>query len=368
MPITIFLCGDVMTGRGIDQILPHPVDPILYEPAIRDARSYVRGAEEVSGPIASPVDFDYIWGDALEVLGRIRPAVRLINLETSVTTSEDYWPGKGINYRMHPANIGCLTTAGVDCCSLANNHVIDWGHAGLVETLQTLQEAGIKTAGAGADVSNAAAPAALDVGEGRRVLVFAYASPTSGVPPEWAAAPGRPGVNLLAELSTSAVHEVAAAVERHAREGDIVVVSIHWGSNWGYDIPPEQVAFAHGLIDEAGVDIVHGHSSHHVKGIDVYNNRLILYGCGDFLNDYEGIGGREWYRADLALMYFPTVDAASGALIGLRLAPMRIRRFRLNHADRSDAGWLRDLLNRENLGRDARVHLRHDGVLGVDWS
>ncbi len=367
MPITIFLCGDVMTGRGIDQVLPHPVDPILYEPAIRDARSYVRGAEELSGPIASPVGFDYIWGDALEVLGRVRPAVRLINLETSVTTSADYWPGKGINYRMHPANIGCLASAGIDCCSLANNHVMDWGYAGLVETLQILEEAGIKSAGAGVDASNAAEPAVLEVGAGRRVLVFAYASPTSGVPPEWAAAPERPGVNLLAELSASVVHEVAATVERHDCEGSVVVVSIHWGGNWGYDIPQEQIDFAHGLIDEAGVDIVHGHSSHHVKGIEVYKDRLILYGCGDFLNDYEGIGGREWYRPDLGLMYIPTVDAASGALLGLRLAPMRIRHFRLNHADRSDADWLRSLLERENFGHDARVRIDDDGMLTMEW-
>ena len=367
MPVTIFLCGDVMTGRGIDQILPHPVDPILYEPSIRDARAYVRLAEEQAGRIAAPVAFDYIWGEALEVLERVRPAARLINLETSVTTSRDSWEGKGIHYRMHPANLRCLTSAGIDCCSLANNHALDWGYAGLLETLRTLEGAGIKAVGAGRSARQAAEPVALDAGEGRRVLVFAYGSPTSGVPPEWAATPARPGVNFLPELSGAAVREVAATVGRHARDGDVIIISVHWGGNWGYTIPREQVEFAHGLIDQAGVDIVHGHSSHHIKGLEIYEGRLILYGCGDFLNDYEGIGSRDGYRPDLALMFLPTVEAATGALIGLRLAPMRIRHFRLSHAARGDAAWLRAILNRESRGVGVRVRLGDDGMLAVHW-
>lgn len=68
---------------------------------------------------------------------RAAPDFRIINLETSITTSED-WAPKDIHYRMHPANIPCLTVAKVDCCVLANNHVLDWGRSGLVETLETL--------------------------------------------------------------------------------------------------------------------------------------------------------------------------------------------------------------------------------------
>jgi poly-gamma-glutamate synthesis protein (capsule biosynthesis protein) len=115
------------------------------------------------------------------------------------------------------------------------------------------------------------------------------------------------------------------------------------------------------------VDIVHGHSSHHIRGLEIYEGRLILYGCGDFLNDYEGIGGYDGYRPDLALMFLPTVEAATGALIGLRLAPMRIRQFRLSHAARGDAAWLRDILNRESRGVGVRVRLRDDGMLAAHW-
>ncbi len=135
--ITLFLCGDVMTGRGIDQIMPHSSDPVLHEPYVKDARRYVELTERISGPIPRAVDPSYIWGDALDELKRAEPDLRIINLETSITGSDDYWKGKEVLYRMHPENIDCLTRAGIDACSLANNHVLDWGYAGLQETLET---------------------------------------------------------------------------------------------------------------------------------------------------------------------------------------------------------------------------------------
>jgi poly-gamma-glutamate synthesis protein (capsule biosynthesis protein) len=361
------MSGDVMTGRGIDQVLPHPGDPRLHESYVKDARDYVALAEKAHGPIDKPVDFDYIWGDALEELERLQPDVRIINLETSVTGSDDHWPGKGIHYRMSPQNVPCLTAARIDCCALANNHVLDWGYAGLAETLEALREAEIHTAGAGQDLREAEAPAALAVEGKGRVLVYSYGSPTSGVPVGWGAAQERAGVSLLEDLGDPAVQRVKRSVEAAERPGDVVVVSIHWGGNWGYEVPPEQVTFAHRLIDEAGVDVVHGHSSHHVKGIEVYRGRLVLYGCGDFLNDYEGIRGYEQFRGDLALMYFATVDASTGALVRLRMTPMQTRHLRANRASKADVLWLRDVLNREGEPFGTWVELGQNDTLTLRW-
>src|SRR5262245_28695327 len=109
-PVSLFLFGDVMTGRCINQVLLHPVHPVLYESCVRDARQYIELAETAHGPIPRSVSFDYIWGDALEEFERARTDSRIVNLETSITTSEEACP-KGINYRMHPANIGCITAA-----------------------------------------------------------------------------------------------------------------------------------------------------------------------------------------------------------------------------------------------------------------
>jgi len=156
--VTLFLCGDVMTGRGIDQVLAHPGKPHLHEQYVRSALDYVSIAERASGPIERPVTPEYIWGDALAELERVRPDARIVNLETAVTTAEDAWPGKAVHYRMHSANVSCLTAARIDCCVLANNHVLDWGYDGLAETLATLRTAGIRTVGAGRDATEAAAP------------------------------------------------------------------------------------------------------------------------------------------------------------------------------------------------------------------
>ncbi|MGZ8174236.1 MULTISPECIES: CapA family protein [Methylobacter] len=353
--ITLFLCGDVMTGRGIDQVLPYPSNPQIYEPYMTSAKGYVRIAEEVNGPIPKPVDFAYIWGDALEELRRINPDARIINLETAVTSSPEFWAGKGINYRMQPKNIPCITAAKIDCCVLSNNHVLDWGYAGLKETLTMLTGTNLKTAGAGRNLSEAEAPAIIEVAGKGRVLVFGFGDESSGIPWLWGARRDRPGVNLLSDLSGDTVRRIAKRISGLKQKGDWVVASIHWGGNWGYEVLSAQREFAHRLIDQALVDVVHGHSSHHPKGVEVYKGKPILFGCGDFLNDYEGISGYEDFRGDLALMYFVTLDLATGMLVSLIMTPLQIRRFRLNYAHPDDVHWLQQILDRECRSLGARI-------------
>ncbi len=363
--VTVFLCGDVMTGRGIDQILPHPSDPQIYETFVSDARTYIELAEDVNGPIPRPVDPSYIWGDALAELQQVAPDARIVNLETSVTVSDEPWP-KRINYRMHPANVGCLAAAGVDVCVLANNHVLDYGYSGLVETLETLHRAGLKPTGAGRILPEARRPAVVDLAVDFRVVVHGLGTESSGIPPSWAVAEDRPGVDVLFDLSEETVAAIEERVRAVKRSQDVTIASIHWGTNWGYEVPYERVRFAHQLID-SGVDIVHGHSSHHPRPIEVYRNRLILYGCGDFINDYEGIRGYERYRADLVLMYFATLNPASGDLVQLRMIPMQTRKMRLNRAAPRDVEWLIDRLSRISIDFESWVEQAEDGSLLLRW-
>lgn len=206
-----------------------------------------------------------------------------------------------------------------------------------------------------------------------RLLVWAVGHHSSGIPEEWAAGPGQPGV-ALTELTGGGAERITARVRAAKRPGDVVVVSIHWGSNWGFEVPSEQRRFAHALIDggervcfgrgrarvltgllcppavlrlwsacgegwysqrpqpscpvlpvcgsvvislsnngghapllclPAGVDVVHGHSSHHLKGAELYRGRLVAYGCGDLISDYEGIrvGHREGMQG-LPLLHY----------------------------------------------------------------
>jgi len=362
--VTIMLAGDVMLGRGIDQILPTPSPPQLFEPSVGSALGYVALAERASGPIPRRVPFDYVWGDALAELAQCAPAVRIVNLETAVTRSDRPEP-KAINYRMHPSNLPCVAAASIDCCVLANNHVLDWSMEGLVETLAVLSAAGIGHAGAGLDAEAAAAPAALDLPGGKRLLVYAAASDSSGVSPSWAAAPGRPGVNFLDERDEQAIGPLARRIARDRRDGDIVLFSIHWGPNWGYDVGPGARRFAHRLIEEAGVDVVHGHSSHHPKAIELHRGRPILYGCGDLINDYEGIGGEAEFRPDLSLIYLLGIGS-DGRCASIEMLPFRIVRFQLSRASPEEAGWLKERLGREYraFGLGLEVAVRTDAAGG----
>jgi poly-gamma-glutamate synthesis protein (capsule biosynthesis protein) len=296
------------------------------------------------------------------------PDVRLINLETAVTRSEDHWPGKSINYRMHPDNIGVLTAAGINAVSLANNHILDWGYAGLEETVRTLEKTGLFHAGAGRNRSEAEAPIVLDLGAKGRVLVFSFGTESSGVPPIWAATDDRAGVNRLPDLSVKTVSSIGKLIRQAKRPADIGIISIHWGPNWGYDVSTDEQRFSRSLIDEASADVIHGHSSHHAKGIEVYRNRLILYGCGDFLNDYEGISGNEAYRGDLGLMYFARVDPVTGGLLSLNMTPMQVRHFRVNRASPVDTAWLAGVLSREGKKFGTSVDVVGGNRLRLKWS
>ena len=160
---------------------------------------------------------------------------------------------------------------------------------------------------------------------------------------------------------------LAAGIGHHRRPGDLVIASIHWGGNWGYEVTAQQREFAHVVID-GGIDLVHGHSSHHAKGIEVYRNKLILYGCGDFINDYEGISGYEAFRGDLAVMYLPRLRQSDGHLLSLKMVAMRIARFRLNRPSSSDAGWLFRTLARESGRLGTAIALQEDGSFMIRGS
>jgi poly-gamma-glutamate synthesis protein (capsule biosynthesis protein) len=359
-PFTILLAGDVMTGRGVDQIMPHPSSPELRERWADAATDYVELAARAHGPIPAPVDPSYVWGDALGVLQREQPVASIVNLETSITVSDDFWPGKAIHYRMHPDNVACLRAAHIDVCVLANNHVLDFGVRGLLETLDVLRDAGIDGVGAGRDLPQACRPARVDLGHGASLWVLAFGSTSSGIPREWAATRSRPGIRLLDDLSTRTADEIITQARTSRGPGDLVIASIHWGSNWGYDVGPEQVAFAHRLVD-GGIDLVHGHSSHHVRPIEVHRGRLVLYGCGDLVSDYEGIRGHEQWRSDIGAMHLATISPAGPSR--LRMIPTRMRRMQLARAEPADATWLRDTVNAISRRFGARFELAEDGAL-----
>ena len=196
------------------------------------------------------------------------------------------------------------------------------------------------------------------------MLVFGFALESSGVPRDWASESGR-GVFLVSGLSTESVRELAALVSAFKQPGDLAIASLHWGANWGYRILARERSFAHALIDDAQIDLLHGHSSHHPKAIECYRRKLILYGCGDFVNDYEGISGNEKYRPNLRLMYFPKLRAHTGELIELEITVLESQRLRLRLGARENVDWICALLRRESTPLASVVELASNGTVRV---
>ena len=367
---TLFLCGDVMTGQGIDPLRPSDSGQRSAR-SMASALDYVHEAEfrtsvRVAGePLPRPVCFDYPWGDALALLRREQPDLRLVNLEATITArgSPAVMP---VHVRMPPQHLPALAALGVDGVVLANHHALDWGRDGLDDTLECLRQAGIAGIGAGRDRAEAEQEGQWMLPGKARVRLFAFAHPSSGLSPQWAAGEGRPGINWLQALDERAVVSVAGRTREGRREGDLVVVSLHWGNHWGYEVSAEQRRFAHALIDEAGVDLVWGHASRHPRPIEVYRGRLILYGVGSFLKDAAGATGHEALRPELAALYLPRL-AADGTLAGLRLWPLRVHLFRLKRACASDSHWLATALGRACGDHGSALIPQADGSLRLLW-
>lgn len=385
--IKIGLTGDVMIGRGIDAILPNSVPPTLHENFVKDAQTYVKLAIKENGPLPLPLplsqsepderQYSYIWGDLVHEL-RDLPDVTLVNLETALTTSDDWAKGKGIHLRSHPRNVESLSW--VNAVSLANNHVLDWGITGLEDTMNTVKDADIAFAGAGRTIDEASNPVLISVStmtdqEPINMKVIAMGFPSAGVPLSWRATNYECGVNVEEDLDQQTAKRVADSLRRgKSSVNDLSVVSIHWGGNWNWGLPEEWRQFAHQLIDN-GVDLVVGHSSHHVKGIEVYKGKMIAYGLGDFLNDYEGIEGQgyEEFRHDLSCFYLPQYDMDTKKVVDIEIIPCKIKNLRVQRAtDPKDIEWLQNAFTNEgkSVGTRCEKCETQSGVtnLRLRWS
>ena len=341
--LRFFIAGDVMTGRAIDQLfaIQNPEDFGKHDSV--PASQYQAWSTELYGEVFKPVRHEYIWGSSLDVLKLAEPDFRLINLETAVTISRG-WENKKFNFRMHPANIGSLSVAEIDCCTLANNHTMDFGVRGMLDTCESLENAGIGYAGAGANLAKACEPYIRVIDGGRRILVFSWGAGDSGVPAHWQALPDGPGLNYLPNFTSTTLSRMVDLIGSYRRPGDFVIASIHWGGNWVKSTPEPHRNLARRLIETAGVDIVHGHSSHHPLGVEVFKQKIILYGCGDLINDYEGHPDYRSMRHHLGAMYFVDFDKASGEVKNLKILPVQRRRFRLEKPSRNDSDWLMGLI------------------------
>lgn len=344
MELLLFLAGDVMLGRGIDQILKYKNNPMIYESFVKDARYYIPNTMKKFSEQGKYVDQFYVWGDLLNNSLFKKSKLKIINLETSITTSEDK-QNKAVLYRMHPNNINVIKDVGIDYCHMANNHVMDWGIGGLYQSIDVLMKNNIQFGGIGWSSNMAKMPKIFEIGN-KKIYIFSYGDVDSGIPYSWKATTNG-GVNVISTSNLVTMKNVANDINNFASEADFIIVSIHWGSNWGYDIPEYHREFAHYIIENAKVDLIHGHSSHHFRPIEIYQGKLILYGCGDLINDYETIdnGEKDIYLSWASIAYFPKYNLDTRELLDLVLIPCIIRDMKLVNISERE---LLNIVNRLN--------------------
>ncbi len=222
-------------------------------------------------------------------LGTVAPFMRdadltIVNLECAITTRDTVWEGaaKAFYFGAPPAAAEALVDAGVDLVSLANNHSLDFGRQGLVETLTVLRERGIAVAGAGRNVEEASAPAVVERA-GIRFGMAAFCDHQA----DFAAGPDQAGIAFLdLDDEPAARKRFRESLDRMRELGvEWPILSLHWGPNMVWKPSRRFVRLAHAAID-MGYAALFGHSAHVFHGIELYKGRPIFYSTGDLVDDY----------------------------------------------------------------------------------
>ncbi|MBI4277095.1 MAG: CapA family protein [Armatimonadetes bacterium] len=321
------LVGDVMLGRLVDEY-------VLADPG-RDPA--------------------YVWGNTRALFDAVD--LRLVNLECVIATRGEPWQRtpKVFHFRARPRALEALRTAGVHFVSLANNHTLDYGDGALRECLDLLRGAGIRFAGAGGDIQEAAAPACVTSGDFRCAVIA-----LTDNEPAWEAGPDSSGVNYVGHgqggLAEPYLGRVRDAIARARERAGFVIAAAHVGPNWG--VPSAEIRALTRQIIDLGADLYWGHSNHTVQGIEIYRGKPILYSCGDFVDDYA-VDPEE--RNDLS--FFFELRVRGDAVERILLHPTRIGDFQVNLASGEDARWIRDWIAARSAEFGTRVAQEGDGLV-----
>lgn len=263
--LRILAVGDIMLGRGVGFRL-------------QKAGGFEKAFEKVSHILAQG---DITFG----------------NLETPLTDSNHGLDkDRKIVLKAKPESAAALTQAGFDILSLSNNHMMDYYEKGLFDTMEILEEKGILHVGGGRNIEEARKPVIIER-NGLKVGFLAYTDMAELV------FAGKPYLSFAAGEEKSGVvprklEIILEDVVKLRNEVDLVAVSLHWGIEESFKIPPEQVEFAHNLIDN-GVDIILGHHPHQFQGMEVYKGKPIIYSMGNFLFDQNDPENMESFIIDL---------------------------------------------------------------------
>ena len=311
--VTLAFAGDTMLGRGVNEaILKH--------------------------------GYFYPWGNIIPLLQTAD--LRMVNLENTFTKSTQKVP-KVFNFKSDPKNVQSLKKAHIDIVSLANNHIKDFGNEGLLETLKTLQKAGIKSVGAGKNLKQARAPLIIK----KNGIKFGIIGATDNEP-IWQATKTSLGTNYF---NVHDLNQLLDDIKKLKKRTDIVIVSLHWGPNMRERPTQDYINSAHKMVD-AGADIIHGHSSHNFQAIETYKGKLILYDTGDLVDDYRV---DPVLRNDWSFLYFVTIS--KNGVKNVKIVPIKIDTMQVNRAIEPEKS---KILNRmKSLSKAFGTTISHDGEI-----
>ena len=181
---------------------------------------------------------------------------------------------KQYTFRMNPAWLPDVKTAGIDAVTLANNHTLDYGTVAMLDMLDHLRSEGIVYVGGGETITEASAAQYLTV-KGTRFALLAASRVLPSV--DWAAGARHPGL-----LSAYDPSRLEAAIQQASAEATFVIVYLHWGEERARIPNAVQRTLAQRAID-AGADLVVGSHPHVLQGFGSYRQKLIAYSLGNFV-------------------------------------------------------------------------------------
>jgi poly-gamma-glutamate synthesis protein (capsule biosynthesis protein) len=294
----ILFAGDVMLGRLVNKVLAKD-------------------------------QFTYVWGNTIDIIKRAD--FSLINLECAVSSNGKEWNKtfKVFHFRANLDAIRVLNSASIDYVSLANNHILDYDVEALLDTLDILDKNNISHSGAGRNLKEAIKPAIIEKklkpktsnnhnyyynvdkkevnnkdDDLKNTIRIGLISLTDNEP-GWEAKDDFAGINYIPITlePDKYYYRLQNYIEKAKKQSDLVIVSSHVGPHFRETPSMKYVNFAHKIID-LGADIYWGHSNHMPQGIELYkhnnNNKIILYDCGDFIDDYAIDSN---YRNDLSFIF-----------------------------------------------------------------
>lgn len=271
MELLISFVGDIMLGRDYNR-----------ENTFSDKLEFMEAKNFSSDSLKT------VYGTTLDMLEKSDLVVG--NLETAVT-NHDVKDKKVFNYRVNPKYVDALKLNENTYLNIANNHILDYMETGMTDTIDSLKAAGIKFSGAGKNLEEARKPAIFEI-KGVKIGIIGAAdhydrwsatSVATALESTLVATSGeKSGINYLDYNDYS---EMLKHIRNVKKDVDLLILSIHWGGNYARNISTKYRQFGRKALN-AGVDIIHGHSSHHVKCIKNYGDKIIMYGIGDFVNDY----------------------------------------------------------------------------------